>query len=332
MLRIHFTDADLARVRLITRPDPLWDVVLSVHQLQTREAVVFDPWRDEARRAAGSPAVRDAIHILTTINPRCLYFPDFLTPTPREDGIEAGVDAVLSTPKQQMRHELAKLAEHRELPSWVHALADGDRNALRLLEKSLNTYHDAVLAPHLGEIRASFDADRAVRARAVLDGGCDALLDSLRPTLRWKAPVLEADFPREQDLYLDGRGLLLVPSPFCWRAPVTLADPDLPPVVVYPALGRLPGGRFGEPGALAALIGGTRADLLEVLEGGAGSNTGELARAIGVSAATASEQTKVLREAGLVSSLRVGNTVLHAITPLGSALLTGHHARFDRTL
>ena len=103
MLRIHFTEADLARVRLVTRPAPMWDTVLSIHQLQTRQGFVFDVWRRHARQAAKSSKVRDAIRVLTTVNPRCLYFPDFLTPLPGEESVEGGVAEVVSTPQKRMR-------------------------------------------------------------------------------------------------------------------------------------------------------------------------------------------------------------------------------------
>ncbi|MFC8665453.1 hypothetical protein [Streptomyces sp. NPDC057199] len=77
-------------------------------------------------------------------------------------------------------------------------------------------------------------ADRAVRAREMLRGGVEALLSTLGPSLRWRPPHLEAEYPLDRELRLDGRGLLLVPSVFCWQAPITLTDPRLPPVLVYP--------------------------------------------------------------------------------------------------
>ncbi|GAB3963017.1 ArsR/SmtB family transcription factor [Plantactinospora veratri] len=143
------------------------------------------------------------------------------------------------------------------------------------------------------------------------------------------------DYPADRELHLDGRGLLLVPSFFCARIPVTLLDPELPPVLVYPVdrLGGLmpaPGegagpvpATGGEAGraALAALIGKTRARVLEVV--GDGCSTGEVARRLNISAAAASQHTTVLRNAGLLVSHRDRNTVLHSLTPLGRAILTG---------
>ncbi|MEU3653452.1 hypothetical protein AB0E67_11570 [Streptomyces sp. NPDC032161] len=61
----------------------------------------------------------------------------------------------------------------------------------------------------------------------------------LAPCIRWASPTLTADYPLDRDLHLRGRGITLVPSFFCAKAPVTLIDPDLPPVLVHP-VGHLP--------------------------------------------------------------------------------------------
>ena len=38
----------------------------------------------------------------------------------------------------------------------------------------------------------------------------------------------------DRDLYLDGRGIELQPSAFCWQVPTKLRDPELTPILVYP--------------------------------------------------------------------------------------------------
>lgn len=120
-------------------------------------------------------------------------------------------------------------------------------------------------------IRAEAVADRALRARPLLTGGTEALLSSLGPTLTWRSPVLGADYPLDQDLRLGGRGPLLIPSVFCWRTPITLADPGLPPVLVHPVR-RGPGWwspqgeRTAGRSTLGSLLGRGRA---AVLRGGA---------------------------------------------------------------
>ncbi|MFB9838092.1 ArsR/SmtB family transcription factor, partial [Actinoallomurus acaciae] len=187
--------------------------------------------------------------------------------------------------------------------------------------EALALYHEAALAPYQPRMRALIDADRAVRARALLDGGVEGLLKTLRPAVRWRRPVLETDYPVDQELRLDGRGLLLVPSVFCERTPISLLDPDLPPTLVYPIDHSGPAAEPAGDG-LAALVGTTRGEVLRRL-GEAAATTSELARVLDISTASASQHASVLRRSGLVVSRRAGNAMIHRITPLGTALLCG---------
>jgi len=104
--------------------------------------------------------------------------------------------------------------------------------------------------------------------------------------------------------------------------------PGLPGVLVYPmshdADTEAPlgwdtrgGARHGR--SLEALLGSTRAGILTCISDG--QTTTEVSRKVGVSLATVSHHTSVLRGAGLVFTLRMGGAVLHRLTPLGSALL-----------
>jgi DNA-binding transcriptional ArsR family regulator len=51
--------------------------------------------------------------------------------------------------------------------------------------------------------------------------------------------------------------------------------------------------------------------------------TSELGRRLGISPAAASQHTAILREAGLITSLRNVNMVVHSLTSLGAALIRG---------
>lgn len=73
-------------------------------------------------------------------------------------------------------------------------------------------------------------------------------------------------------------------------------------------------------GALGALIGRTRAALLYAVAEGCATTSG-LARRVGVSLASVSQHTAVLRNAGLISTRREGTAVHHALTPLGQHML-----------
>ncbi|MET8977341.1 helix-turn-helix domain-containing protein [Streptomyces sp. NPDC004539] len=327
MLRIHFTREDVARVRVAPGPDPLWEITNSYQALITEgNAPVFGEWRRLVR-----PRLPAAGRLLGLLLPPQGYSPDFLTPDLRgHDELEGGVDTVLATPRPVLHRDLGRLAASRRgspsVPSEIRALADGDLTTLHRLRTALLTHHRYALAPFWTHIRAQLDADRALRGRAVMEGGTDGLLAGFRPLLRWRPPVLEADYPVHRELRLDGRGLLLQPSFFCVRRPVMLADPDLPPVLVHPVQ-HTPGWARRARGLpehhtpLAALIGRTRAALLT--EAATGRTTGELARRLRISDPAASYHTAVLRRAGLVLSIRHGKTVVHTITPAGLALLHG---------
>lgn len=91
MLRIHFTDADLARVRVAARPDPLWEIFFSLLRFQSRRGRwSYADWHRTARAAVHgkgfAPAVRD---VLLPLYPRGAYFPDFLTPGEASEGLDS---------------------------------------------------------------------------------------------------------------------------------------------------------------------------------------------------------------------------------------------------
>jgi DNA-binding transcriptional ArsR family regulator len=316
VLRIHFCAEDVTKVRVAPAPDPLWEVVFSLYRLRGGDgAAFFAAWR----RASLPRTSRTALEMLLPLVPGGVY-PDFLTPAESAQGFEAGVDAVLSTPKTRLRADLEILGERWPLPSWARSLADGDVETLGRLGDALREHHRTVIEPCWTEARALVEADRARRARAFLDGGCEGLFNSFRPLLRWQFPVLEVDVAFEQDTHLNGRGLLLVPAYLSWRTPDFLRDPELPPVLVYPVERAAPPGMPARDGApLAALIGHTRAAVLEAI--GDGCNTTELARRVGASIGSISQHTAVLRDAGFILTGRAGKSVIHTLTPLGASVL-----------
>ncbi|MFG2141597.1 ArsR/SmtB family transcription factor [Streptomyces sp. NPDC048650] len=320
MLRIHFTAGDLARTRIDDGPDPLWESVLSLHQLQERrQDPTLGAWRRHVMHHG-----RTALRLLLPLVPARGYFPDFLTPAESADGFEAGLDALLSTPRSQLRHQIGRLTVDRPVGPWLRSVAEGTAPALQRLGEALCEYRHHAFGTSWLRIRARVDADRARRTRAQWCDGTDAMLRTFEPSMCWRPPVLEADYPVDHDIHLEGRGLLLIPSYFCRHRPVALADPSLPPTLVYPASPVGPGrtSPTAMPGSqLARLLGHTRAAVLESLD--ADRTTSELARLTGVSLSSASEHAAVLRGAGLISSSRRRNCVYHRLTPMGLALLDG---------
>ncbi|MFI9719859.1 ArsR/SmtB family transcription factor [Streptomyces sp. NPDC052396] len=321
MLRVHFTSEDLVRVRVAPGPDFLWEIGNSVQTLQRRDGGrVFGEWRRWA-----APRLSGGARTLAQLLPPRGYSPDFLTPaTGDRSTLPAAVDTLLSTPRARLRADLARLAGTRQLPSWAAALADGDPGTLRLLGRAVHTYHQEALAPLWRLLQDRIEADRAHRLHSLLEGGTEGLLTGLGPQFRWRPPVLEVAYPVEQQLHLRGRGLVLQPSFFCWPAPVMPADPELPPVLVHPIRHDTgwatppPEGRAAD-GALGPLLGHTRAAVLRAA--GAGCSTVELARLLDVTHPAVSQHLRVLRAAGLVTTVRAAGRSFHVATAEGRALL-----------
>lgn len=320
MLRIFFTENDLTRVRYAARPDFMWETILSITLLgSVHGSGVFGPWRRVARERL-SRLPRQHTTLLRKLVPPVGNFPDFLTPRKTSSELAGALDAVLSTPQLRLHADITACTS---TPPGLAAIAAGEAGALTQLGDSLHAYFGAALWPYWPRIQRLVDAERASRARILLNKGTEGLLESLGPTTRWNSPVLEVDYPERRDLHLNGRGLTLIPSAFCWRVPVSLMDSTLPPVLVYP-LSRTADWwtiDFHARGisSLENLLGRSRARCLNALRNPC--TTGDLARSAGISAPAASQHATALREADLIFSTRTGNSILHTLTPLGASLL-----------
>ncbi|WP_198169373.1 ArsR/SmtB family transcription factor [Herbidospora daliensis] len=310
VLRIHFTAEDIARTSLSTVADPLWEVLLSHFRLgEANPPIHLRPWTARLRARPGLAApMRPGAAFLAALAPRGRYVPDLLTPAESAGGLEAGLDAVSATDPRRLRRELGLAG--RRLPA-----------PLPELTRALGDFHRAAVGAHDDLVRAGVEADVATRTGALLAGGVEALLRSFAPAMRWRRPVLEVRYPADRDLHLGGRGLRFVPSFFCDGTPVSLADPGLPPVVVYPIAAEHRVAATATGGSLAELMGPTRAAVLDALRHTA--STTQLAARLHASLASMSRHTKTLRQAGLITSTRRGPAVLHGLTPLGRRLLDG---------
>ncbi|MFJ2027378.1 transcriptional regulator [Streptomyces sp. NPDC087897] len=332
MLRIHFTPDDLTRVKVAPGPDVLWEITNSVQTLQRTDGErVFGTWRRRVR-----PRLPESRRLLSPLLPPRGYSPDFLTPTSGDrTTLGSAVDTLLGTPRPRLRAELARLARSTRLPAWAASLAEGDTDMLARLGEALHAYQAEALVPHWRHVRSDLEADRALRTRHLMDGGTEALLAGLGPDVRWRPPVLEVTYPVDQHLRLNGRGIVLQPSFFCWPAPTTLADGDLPPVLVHPIQhtadwAALPGavGPATGRGPLGRLLGQTRADLLRAAR--TGCSTVEAARMLQVTHPAVSQHMNVLRAAGLTTTVRTGGRAFHVATAEGRALLAAEDRRAGR--
>jgi DNA-binding transcriptional ArsR family regulator len=328
-LRIVFTAEDLALTRLAARTDLMWEMVGSLHRLQTRDGDrAMAEWRRQAHvRLAEDGLLHLVRTLLLPLAPRGPYFPDFLTPIEAQSGDEPGLQAFLDTPRQRVRDEMELLRRSAGFSSaCMEDLAAGDPRTMRRLGRVAADYCRAVLTPHWPEVDRALAEERAIMLRRLVIGGTEQVLANLTPTTRWRPPILEVDYPAglNREIRLRGRGLTLIPSYFCRTNPIALVDPRLPPVLVYPIPRRAgPDVPAGDP--LVALLGQTRAEILRCIALNPGCSTSELAHDAGVSLSTASKHAHVLRQAQLIASVRHANLMLHHTTELGTRLSRSRH-------
>ncbi|MGW7446185.1 ArsR/SmtB family transcription factor [Kitasatospora sp. NPDC054795] len=297
MQRIHFTVADLARVRVRSTLGPLAEGVFALGALDRRGSAEFAGWRTRTTRQ-----LREQPQFALR---RRLRDPDDLLAL-LEQGTDGGPEP--------------------RLPA-ASGLTTAEGTAL-----ALSTWRIAT-APYWERIQARLDDECDASGRIVMTGGVQMLLATLHPRIVWRPPVLELLDGPEQDVHLDGRGLLLVPSVFLagrvCRLIEATQDSGAPALVYALSVGTGDAAAlWNDPDdgaeALGALVGLTRAAALRALT--ASCTTGELAARLGISSAGASQHATVLRQSGLITTRRVNNSVLHSVTPLGRALL-GHRLR-----
>lgn len=330
MLRVDLRGRELNRLRVADGADALWEAALSLHLLQNQHVPpAFAPWRREVRSALERAGLASAVRELMLLCPSAEYFPDFLTPGRGELDLDIGVDRLLSTPRRRLVADLSRLYARRRgpVPATVRRLSEGDVEALRWLGTTLRRYYSVAVAPYLPAIRAQAAADRSRRAEAALTGGAEGLVASYEEMPGWRCEegILRTPYPVSRELQLYGQTLTLIPGFFCVGTPLALVDDELPPVLVHPlspAPGWLVRHRQGEvTPPVAQLIGTSRARLLELLD--RPMTTTGLAGALRMAPSTASRHASVLREAGLLTSHRHGNRMMHHRTQLGTALLDG---------
>ncbi|MEV6829392.1 winged helix-turn-helix domain-containing protein [Amycolatopsis sp. NPDC051102] len=327
-MRIELTVPDLIRVGLAAAADPMGELTASLQVLQRRDggrnaaSAAFNRWRHRVWQ--GLP---DSASVLMWLCRPGAPVPAFLLPAAGRYDLESGLAAVLDTEPLRLKTALRTAPAGRDLPAWAAALADGDTAGLPRLAQALQEYHDLALASCWDVVCAQVDADLGMRTQVLLHGGVDALLTGLRPKVRWAAPVLETDDRIAGTLPSEGTGLLLVPTYFSVGPVLVPALPGGTPRLHYPCVRQVthpvgpasPRARKAPGNALADLLGPTRAAALTILA--VGCSTSELAARLGVTPSAVSKHTAVLRRAGLIITHRERNTVLHSLTPLGSALL-----------
>lgn len=318
MIELLLGAHDLSHTRLAF--SPLWEAVTSIRVLQApaRHSVHL-PWVQQTR-----PLVRALPdhELLPALVPARGYLPDFLTPPPRSPlpSLADELAAVQATPAREVRRDLRTAYPHG-LPAALEPLHDRPRTGLRRVAELLQAYAEVALLPHWARLQDLLVGDVRYRSAALARGGAYELFRDLHPRISWEFDRLRVVSHHDARRDLDGRGLLLVPSAFCWPAVLVISRAPLQPTVYYPARGIAllwETHRAEGPEHLRALLGGTRAQVL--VETAAPASTVELARRLDVTPGNVSQHLGVLRRAGLVTGHRSGPVVLYARTELGDEL------------
>ncbi|UVS81562.1 winged helix-turn-helix domain-containing protein [Actinokineospora sp. UTMC 2448] len=312
MLRLSFTARDVALTRFAV--SPLWEVVASVRALRRPDVhTVHRPW---ARAVAPRLAGVDWSLLAALVPDRRI--PGFVAPPPATPVPDLTVElaGLRATPPDVVR---AGLPDDPALA----AVRDDPPTGLDRLCAQIQAYFDTALAPYWPRIRTLVEGDVLRRARLLAEGGAQALLNDIDPSVRWADDELSVDHRAASgSLRLRGRGLLLVPSVFVWPRVFTLVAPPWQPTLRYPPRGVATLWERGEDRprrGLAGVIGRSRARILSELD--IPLSTTDLAARTGITAGAVSQHLTALRNAGLVAGHRAGRHVRYARTEAAEALL-----------
>ena len=176
------------------------------------------------------------------------------------------------------------------------------------------------IAPSWYRRRRVFEADIVARTGRLGTGGWAAVLDDLRPGMRWlgdgRLQINTYDYPPRD---LAGTRLVFVPTTV-QRGWVAWEEPADSHAIVYQCSGWLSQEQVASVphAALARLIGPSRARILALLA--APKSTTQLVALTGGTLGATGGHLRVLRESGLVTRRRSGRSVLYYRTQLGDAL------------
>jgi len=321
-IHIHLSADDLAEIRFAF--SPVWELGMSIKKAlaDPSKHALHLPWVTPARRDLEG---HDVSLLLDLIPDAAHWVPDFLTPPPETPfpEFEDELERVVSTSHDTVRTEMELLRDELggSLTRGAELMLEDPGRWLPVLGEQMQRYWKITLEQHWPRIRALHEGDVMYRARALALGGADALFADLHPSITWHDGVVRIDKAYEAEIRPDGGGLVLIPVVFDWPGVATLFGRGWQPTLSYSPRGIAD---LWEPpaprtGVMDDLIGGTRADILRVLD--VPMTTSELAARLHLTPAAVSQQLGLLRRAGLVEAHRQGRGVYSALTPTGHKLL-----------
>ncbi|WP_370154016.1 MarR family transcriptional regulator [Streptacidiphilus sp. EB129] len=300
-------------MRVADAPDFGYELALGGAQLTDRASSRrLATWRLEVARG-WNPSHSRLFDLYTS-----LYMPAFF------DQVAHAAPSRLDLESPPATAHLRDLARSGALTPFTRALADGHPGAVSTLNRILTSFRTTGLDPYRRRITSAIATASATAGVRAVIGGTDDMLNSLHPSIRWDGRRLLLNTRVDAEESLEGRPLIFQPTALATQI---MFDPLADSVTVtYPAtadaITRDP--ELHAPAqALVSLLGATRAAALVAVVSTPTLTTGQLAATLGVSAAAASRHASVLRESGLITTVRNGQTVHHAPTRLGTDLAHG---------
>ncbi|WP_423923277.1 DUF5937 family protein [Frigoribacterium sp. 2-23] len=317
VLRYVLDGTDLSYVRFGI--SPLTEMTLSLRSFDDPGRFPFHlPWLrhvDSVRGLLDDDALRACVD-------GRLWTLDFLTPSPASPLVDIADElaAVARLDPTVVARDIAALHGGTPPP----ALAGDPRAARDRVVEALSTYWRLCFEPFWPLMRARLEADIVFRAREISNAGLAGMFAGLSEKVRLRGSVVSirlAAASPERRVETRGSGLTLVPSFFTRGGSVPIED-DAPPTIMYPCRGV---GALWQraapvaPRALSTVFGEARTRLLLALD--EPSSTTALALSIGVTASAVGQHLRALRAAGLLTSHRVGRSVLYSRTDVAEALV-----------
>lgn len=305
----------LARSRFVV--SPLAETVACLSALGGQHAVSA-PQREwlAAHRAAfdaryaGDPFVRPFLR--AAIRPG--WIADFLVAPPH-------------TPGETFQAELARLRRTPDTAAVAHLGLDGAvPDVLRagdLADRAADLVEwvwSHLVRPGWPRLRRVFEADIVSRTDRLSTGGWAAVLDGMRPGMRWLGDGrLQINTYDYAPIDITGASLLFIPTTAA-RGWVGWDEPPTSYSIIYPCTGWLASASSDtQPDALGRLLGPLRAGILTLLA--TPLSTTQLVALTGAGLGSVGGHLRVLLDAGLVTRRRAGRSVLYYRTPAGDTLV-----------
>src|SRR5882724_4672190 len=325
----------LKKVTLQLQSEDLASIRFAVSPL--RECLgAFRAWADPARRAMLPPWMAQAqtgqavidwevLRSLVCVPQRAI--PDFLLPPPPTASPELSDELgnLRRTPESVVLADMA-VTHPRAMPLCLQQALTAPRLFLAKITTLIEEFWKCFIAPRWSVLRSKLESELLFRGRMLALEGADGLFRGLHRHVTYQQRCLTIQTENCWEGMQRQRGLLLVPSIFCWPdlsltvhrlGQITLTYASRGIANLWVDTNHL------NPNGLALLLGGSCAKVLAYLH--VPRTTVETSADLALSPSASSEQITKLWRAGLLERTRVGRLVFYALNKKGKAVSDAFH-------